>query len=457
MKIQHLFVHADPERQTLHRRITPTAEQRAQQQERWHDVRDYLAGDLGNETGLQVSSWLQGSYKFGTQIRPTREIEFDIDLGIYLEWAGTAEDGPYEPHEVKSLVQQSLQRYAAEAEDDVVELVTPPKERCARIRFQDSFHIDVPGYHLDPARDARSLATEHHGWEDSDPKALYLWFRDQFADEDGNQVRRVIRYFKAWAQLNLDEPPSSILITVLVAEAYADLSAAACETDDVALQSIAHTLFERFECDTEVPNPVRPEENLNRLDDAQCEAFRTALADLALIADAALASATESAAAFQWSRAFQYLFPAPIEAASIEQAHALVLVAFDPVVRVEATPKSGGHTFAGINQVGPIPKDCSITFTLQNAGVLPAGASVNWMVRNEGVEAEAKNDLGHVVDTGLQATEHSAYRGTHYMDVVITSAFGAVLGYRRIPVRITGMAMPVRNPKRPGWTRFRRR
>ncbi len=31
---------------------------------------------------------------------------------------------------------------------------------------------------------------------------------------------------------------------------------------------------------------------------------------------------------------------------------------------------------------------------------------------------------------------------------------GAVLGFRRVPVQVSGMVMPPRNPKRPGYRRF---
>jgi hypothetical protein len=60
------------------------------------------------------------------------------------------------------------------------------------------------------------------GWEISDPKAIYLWFRDHFDDSDRTKVRRQVRYFKARAALKFVEisnRPSSILLTVLVSRA----------------------------------------------------------------------------------------------------------------------------------------------------------------------------------------------------------------------------------------------
>ena len=174
--------------------------------------------DLRERSGYAIRSWLQGSYKFGTQVRPARlGGEYDIDLGVYFEWAGMPEDGDYEPDELKQLVQVSLTNYMA---DDVIEVVEPPKSRCSRIRFTGNFHIDVPAYHLDADRDARMLATEDDGWEDSDPKALYVWFVDRFDDQTRAKVRRYIRYLKIWASLQFpsgEDRPSSTLLTVLAA------------------------------------------------------------------------------------------------------------------------------------------------------------------------------------------------------------------------------------------------
>jgi len=456
MRVQHLFYSTTVERQTLHRRITPTEPQRAQQQERWQDVRDYLVNDLAEKTGYAISSWLQGSYKFGTQIRPAKlGDEFDIDLGIYFNWPGAADATGEDPQALKTRVQESLAAYAAEAEDDVKEVVQPPKERCSRIRFSGDFHIDVPSYHLDPNRDARELATETKGWEVSDPKALYVWFQQLFADDDTAQVRRLTRYVKMWAALKLEERPASVLLTVLVAEAYLRLADREVETDDFALGNLATAILGRLAADAVVENPVNRRENLNRMSAEATQAFLEGLRSLIGIANAALAAPTETNAAFIWTLAFDHFFPAPTEQAAA--SNALVPVMFEPQVSVEARPEGSAAVMRGINSIGPIPKKCAITFTLDNVHQVPAGAQVRWIVRNEGEEAELTNDMGHVSTSGAVATENAAYRGTHHMDVVIVSALGAVLGFRRVPVQISGAVIPPRNPKRPGYTRFRGR
>lgn len=452
MILHHLFYSADTGVQTLHRRITPTAQQREQQQERWRDLRDYLVDDLGQKTGYAVSSWLQGSYKFGTQTRPAKlGDEFDIDLGLYFVWPGGPDATNEQPADLKAQVQRSLEAYAEEAQDDVKEVVQPAKERCSRIRFSGDFHIDVPTYHLDRDRDARDLATETKGWEQSDPKALWLWFGRQFGEEDSAQVRRLIRYVKMWAALKLIERPSSVLLTVLVAEEFRKLSAQDVDTDDVALRNVAMAILNRLDGNHEVLNPIDGNENLNRLSADGLQRFLAGIRALTGIADGALAATTEQEAAFLWTEAFDHFFPA---SEAPPTGNALMQVPFVPEVNVEARPRGSQVVFPGMNSIGPIPKDCTIVFTLTNAQALPAGSQVRWFARNTGEEAELMNDMGHVKGVGLRVEERSAYRGTHHMDVVVTSSLGRVIGFRRIPVQVAGAAMPARNPSRPGYRRF---
>src|SRR6266446_8411156 len=139
----------DSEKQTLHRRITPSDEQFEEQQVRWNSLAEHLRSDLRKRSDCAIRSWLQGSYKFGTQVRPPRiGDEFDIDLGIYFEWSGEPEEGEHDARDLRAMVQDSLSAYAHEA-DGVREVIAPPKARCSRIRYDNRFHIDVPSYHLD--------------------------------------------------------------------------------------------------------------------------------------------------------------------------------------------------------------------------------------------------------------------------------------------------------------------
>lgn len=458
-KIHHLFFSTDSDKQTLHRRIIPNEKQRELQQERWNDLRDYLVADLEETSGYTISSWLQGSYKFGTQVRPVRKgEEFDIDLGIYFNWLGSPNNGNFSPRGLKVLIQESLLRYKEEAED-VIEVISPPKERCSRIRFPGNFHIDLPSYHLDEEQDARALATDSDTWEHSDPKAFYEWFREHFEEEDSSQVRRLTRYMKVWAALKLKAPPSSVLLTVLAAEAYISLTVEEVDGDDTALRNVSKKIADRLEGDSEALNPVDSTENLNRLSEEETNTLIQKLRELAELGDKALAASTEFTAASIWAEVFHHFFPVPLENSADLKSRALIPVRFMPEVHVRAVPTTNPqHAYEGDNRIGPIPKNCHIYFTLKNAGALPQGSRVQWIVRNEGEEAEYTNDLGHLAGINpQQAEENSAYKGTHYMDITVSSPFGEVLGFRRIPVEISGIFMPPRNPKKPGYTRIPKR
>lgn len=460
--VHHLFYSTDQEKKTLHSRIIPSEIQQELQQERWNDLADYLTTDLREVTEYSISSWLQGSYKFATQIRPpSKSAEFDIDLGVYFNWSGEPDSGKFSARELKSFVQESLNKYKAEAGDDVLEVVSPPKSRCSRIRFKEGFHIDVPSYHLDPQKDLRSLATEDNIWEDSDPKALYLWFQSRFTDgEKSFQLRRIVKYMKMWAALHFpeNERPSSVLLTVLATESFINLSSDQLSGDDETLEYVIKGVIERLVNNSVVLNPVNSSENLNRLDESQTNIFLEKLNTLFHIVENALNANTEIETACIWSEVFFHFFPLPESSETDSNGRSLMIIKFDPQVAVRAIPKQNPHkVYNGKNRIGPIPKQCKIEFKLINAHDLHPNAQVHWMVRNEDDEAAFENDLGHPAGLGNSAQENSAYKGTHYMDVIVKSPFNDVIGFRRIPVEIAGYFMPPRNPKKPGYTRIRRR
>jgi hypothetical protein len=452
----------DSEKQTLYRRITPSDEQFEEQQDRWNALADHLIADLRARSDYPIRTWLQGSYKTATQIRPVRlSEEFDIDLGVYFRWQGKPQDGRHGPKTLKNFVQESLDAYA-NANTTEVERVSEPRERCARIQFKSSFHIDVPAYHLDAERDARRLATESGTWEGSDPKAIYVWFRDCFDDLARAKVRRQVKYMKAWAALKFglnDGRPSSILLTVLVADAAGALGSSNLAADDDTLCGILEHIVERLEEDAEVFNPVDSSENLVRMTDTQVATFIERLKSFLDVARRATAKTEEMAAADIWQESFEHLFPMPdITEALVKAAAQLPVRYIPPEIKVSAVSRTNiAGRFSGVNRIGPIPKDCDISFEITNPLSLPANSQILWTVRNEGREAENINDLGHVAGRGLIAHERSAYRGTHYMDCVVKIG-GATVAVRRIPVTITGQEMPRRNPLRqPEWVKLRGR
>lgn len=451
----YFYNSGDSDAQTLLRRIRPSDEQIEEQQERWNELRDSLISQLQTKSGYSINSWLQGSYKFFTQIRPVRKAdEFDIDLGVYYQWDGSTKDGDFTPKEFRDFVQSSLLHFANTNSSDV-EKVAPKKTRCCRIHYKNKFHIDVPVYHLNPKSDKRSLATDA-AWEDSDPKAIYIWFRNSFDDAVRARVRRQVMYLKSWAALKFKEDsgrPSSILLTVLVTEAMKLIPLAHMGPDDELLCDLLEIIVKRLESNLDVKNPVDSSENLNRLPRMEGLIFLSQLKSMLHLAKQACTANDVMAAVDKWQEIFEHLFPMPPAPISLlNESRSLQVTSFDPQIQVVATAKNNpAGRFEGINKIGPIPIDCDLVFTLQNTNCLPPYSSVHWMVRNEGRDAENVNDLGHKpkestsINGIMTVKESSLYRGTHHMDCIVKQ-HGQIIGIRRVPVVISGAPMPLRNP-----------
>lgn len=454
--------------QTLYSRISPSKEQFATQQARWRDLRDFLTSRLKEDTSYPISSWLQGSYKFDTQIRPWASgAEFDIDLGLYFEWDGGDDEGDYDPEGFKQFVQNALLDYASDEGNDASS-VDDPKERCCRISFKPDFHIDVPCYHLDRGADRRALASETKGWEASDPKAIYQWFKELFDDAiDRALLRRLVCYMKMWAALKIEEAsrPTSIMLTVLVAEALKTLDRSEC--DDDVLEQIITAVADRLDISSAVLNPVDATEDLNRLGVGAINTLRSRLRDFEDTARRANAASNEANAAEIWTEAFEHFFPMPedlddkIGDAAVSSARdgfakstALMAYQFDPQIHVRAVSKDNvNYVKEGVNSLPTIVKNCAIRFELINANQLPAGSAVRWMVRNGGHEAWNRNDIGHYSGDAYVSEEHSAYNGNHAMDLTVYH-YGRIIGRRRVAINVVGLAMPPRNL--PNRRKFRR-
>lgn len=448
--------------QTLIGRVTPTTEQREFLQEQWNDLAEHLKKVL-NKYGYPISTWLQGSYKYATLIKPVHlGEEYDVDVGVYFEWDDD-EDVEPTPKQLRDWVQKELVEYEKSCED-MEKVEVPAKERCSRASYVRQFHIDTPVYHLNTDSDVRRLACLSDKWEHSDPKELYKWFKDAVNGGDRDQLRRLVRYLKAWAAVSFDDVrdsrPSSIFLTVVVTEAYQDLwmQRLVGLADDDALVAIVKKLHARLFNDSKVKNPVDKDEDLNRMSPEAWDGFLPRLAALQDIAERAEDSADEASAALIWSEAFSFLMPLPetdqVEIVDESSGHAVMQLPEVEIKVFAGTPARLVATHR--NEVPGVAKDCSLTFTIVNPHVVPEFATVEWTVRNEGLEADQRSDLGHrrVGMRILSAEEHTAYRGRHFMDCVVRLN-GQIYAVRRVPVAVRDIQHPERNPPKPSYTKIR--
>lgn len=448
---------------TLIKRITPTAEQREFLQTQWNDLADHLKRELYKTYGYSISTWLQGSYKFATLIRPVHlGEEYDVDVGVYFEWEGDDDDDIYPtPSQLRDWVQSELINYKS-LTDSIKQIEEPPKERCSRATYVKQFHIDTPVYHLKKSSDTRKLACLSGDWEDSDPKAIYKWFRDAVNEDDREQLRRLVRYLKAWAAVAFEDSPgarpSSILLTVLVTNIFKDsfISRLIGMDDEDALIMVIKDMHKLLFENRKVDNPVDLDEDLNRISEEHWKTFLNNLQSLYTAAEKAEESEDEASAALAWSEVFSFLMPLP-ETTEVEMVeasgHAVMQL---PEIEIAVYARNPNRFLTKyINEVPSVSKDCDLIFKITNPQVIPAYATIEWTVRNDGQESDSLGDLGHrkIGIRMFQADEHTAYAGLHFMDCIVRLN-GQVYSVRRVPVNVSGISYPQRNPPRPGYTKI---
>lgn len=455
----NLFFSTNMEDESLYSRITPTNEHTEYLREQWNPLADHLIRDLALQSGYSIKTWLQGSYKYGTMIRPIgKHEEYDVDLGVYFCW-NSEEVAQPAPEQLKTWVQASLKLYAKD-NAEISQVESPPKERCGRVKYKNQFHIDIPAYHLEESSDTRRLATESSGWEDSDPKSIYVWFKGQIGNPERAQLRRLIRYLKAWAALQFkDKPtarPSSILITVLASESYISLEDEILD-DDYVFYAVVLDVFNRLRKNRSVLNPINASEELNRLSD---DDFDTLLSKVETLSDICCRahSCTESMdSALIWEEAFSYLFPLPPEDQSVEvvDAQSGTAVSVAPVIQVNIHDQHGAFVKTYTDEVPTVFKGMSLNFRIMNSEVIPKYATVDWVVRNEGTDASNENDLGHVQkgERLLEVTRNTSYYGRHFMDCTVR-LFGQVVALKRVPVYVKDNLFLKNLPPKPWYKRY---
>lgn len=459
-KAAKLFHSRDSEVETLNRRVRPSDDQRAYLLEHKNELETWLTSDLA-DLGMEASTFLQGSYRFHTLIRPlVGGDEYDVDLGLYFRGKSYTD---VDPSDLREKVQKSLARYGEAC--DEIKKIEDSKERCCRATYLKSFHIDVPVYLETPAGRVVRLATLSNGWEKSDPESMLTWFQDAIGGNtsDRAMIRRLIRYMKAWASLTfrtLSTRPSSLMLTILVVDAY-ETDVADGDEDDDALEKVARSIYERLILDRRVPNPVDgdSDSDVNRLPDESHADFIEQLAKLVNAAERANECDSTAESAVVWSEIFSYVFPLPEDLGLLAAASNGIQVASPRFnIRMYGADKK---TFDRIyeDHVPHARIDQWLKFEMVNPEVIPQGAQVKWVVRNSGSEAMSVSDLGHSSgdDGGFHQWERAAYRGLHYMDCEVW-LHGRMRSLTRIPVNIDRIEMPPRVPaRRPAYTQLMKR
>lgn len=161
---------------------------------------------------------VQGSYAMQTMVQHPNN-DYDIDDGalFWKEELKGPRDGEMSPQAAKQMVANALKDKAF-SEDPVV------KPNCIRIVYQAGYHVDIPVYRQLKIQDDTVYELASTEWKESNPQGVTNWFKEcvasrKFFTDGDDQLRRVVRYLKAFARSRESwNMPSGFILTVLADE-----------------------------------------------------------------------------------------------------------------------------------------------------------------------------------------------------------------------------------------------
>jgi hypothetical protein len=241
--------------------------------------------------------WIQGSYAMATIINRL-DGEYDIDDGIYLRNL----DGDQSKWPSTSIVHNWVcNAVKGHTDRDPVD-----KRTCVRVIYSGDYHVDLPIYGENNG--TYYLAEKGtRGWNESNPQALTEWFKNEI-EAKGEQLRRIVRYLKAWADFKEKSDgkmPSGLFLTVLAAYHYGTH-----EKDDTCFSATVKNMYSNVNTNFVIFNPVDPNEDLaSHLTESQKDTFKKLLFKLLASAGKALKEDSKKKASETWQKEFGDRFP----------------------------------------------------------------------------------------------------------------------------------------------------
>lgn len=243
-----------------------------------------------------ICFWIQGSHKNSLNIR-TKEDDCDQDDGIYVD---------RDPED--SVDGTTLQEWILEAIKDITTEDAEHKGRCVRNNYKPynmgTYHIDYPSYYKTDDMDHPMLTVKNADLEKSDPKEFSDWLIEQ-TDSKG-QLRRLIRYMKAWCDHIDQDMLNGLTLSVLACNSFV----AKDGRDDEALYYTLLAIYSELDNKWECIMPATPGDDLlDRYDSKFKTNFMTALANLINDAKKALDEESKHEATKLWKKHMGKRYP----------------------------------------------------------------------------------------------------------------------------------------------------
>jgi hypothetical protein len=264
-------------------------------------IKKYFLDEKPNE--IQPKFGGQGSFSMDTAINPIVRYDdgkqllfYDLDYGIYFI-------GNEKPTERKT--PQSYHTWVMDAVNGHTKSQTD-KNTCVRVNFVDGHNLDLPIYYK-IGNNSPELAHKVKGWIESDPKEMFEWFNEKA--KDNAQLRRIVRFLKAWADFReysnqSQKMPNGLVFTVLATENFQE-----AERDDIALKNTLVEIKNKLETLFVCYCPAKPKDEILASRYTQKDYFLKQLNNLIESAEKAIAEENFLKASEFWQKHLGDRFP----------------------------------------------------------------------------------------------------------------------------------------------------
>ncbi len=365
-------------------------------------IRDYFRD---KQNGFFPKFHGQGSFMMNTIIDPL-DGEFDIDDGIYFK----VEAEPFQSI-------STFHRWICEAVDGHTKQSPIDKQTCIRLVYARQYHLDLPIYYIIEGQ-TPYLAHKGQGWIKSDPREFIKWFNSK-ADTNG-QLKRIVRYLKAWSDYRQGDLPSGLIFSILAANnIFFD------ERDDVAFYRTLLNIKSRLGLNFVCYRPTTPayENLLEDYSKTNKDYFLGQLGSFIQSAEKALDDKTSQMDACKaWQRHFgEDRFP--FESEEFIENYFNTDIQYE--LQIDCRVSQEGFRTHSLKQMLlsrlPLLGNKKLEFYIVDCNV-PKPFQVKWKVRNVGKEAIRRNQIrGQILsDTGNNRRfESSDFHGPHFVECYI--------------------------------------
>lgn len=244
-----------------------------------------------------------GSFTLDTIVNPIDAGKYDLDDGVYFD----VEEKPSE-------TPTTFHKWIYDVVDEHTDQDSIDKNPCVRVIFADGHHIDLTIYYK-IGDNHPYLAHKAKGWWECDPKEFIDWFNGKLDKE--KQLRRIVRYLKAWADYKAGSMPAGLVLTILAAENYVN-----DERDDVALTKTCKAIHDKLKYFFQCYRPTTPtyENLLSDVSKTDKEYFLNALEKLVSAGEKAIAEPNQKDACLKWEKQFGDRFPTHLAEDKLDEA-----------------------------------------------------------------------------------------------------------------------------------------